>query len=278
MKPVAACCAAYETLAKQVFGREQRGKFRYNVDELETVIAKVLGENGETCDTPLLDERHNACKTFVVAKRNRAHDSGAVLFKSYKVDGLEIPCTIFQSARATSAAPTYFPEIIIENNSYVDGGIGYNNPAREGLKEANRIWPNRKVGCLISVGAGLMEPVSGITRIMEQLGWIFGGFMMGTMPLTAEKLTVAGYCSKLATDCQSVHFDLLEEPRLQQEGQYARYYRLSVISGMANIGLQEASRLNEISEITDAYINSPEIKKLIFNCVALLASGRRMTG
>lgn len=37
---------------------------------------------------------------------------------------------------ATSAAPTYFPSILIENNQYVDGGIFANNPSMIAYTEA----------------------------------------------------------------------------------------------------------------------------------------------
>ena len=35
---------------------------------------------------------------------------------------------IWEAARATSAAPTYFPRIKLDEYEYVDGGVGFNNP------------------------------------------------------------------------------------------------------------------------------------------------------
>ena len=35
---------------------------------------------------------------------------------------------IWEAARATSAAPTYFPRIKLGDHEYVDGGLGFNNP------------------------------------------------------------------------------------------------------------------------------------------------------
>jgi len=35
---------------------------------------------------------------------------------------------MFEAARATSAAPTYFKPFRKDNNSYTDGGVGFNNP------------------------------------------------------------------------------------------------------------------------------------------------------
>src|SRR5437763_7117486 len=86
-------------------------KYRYDHRILEQNIERVLKKVGATRETEIYDDREDCCKTFVVAKRHLAHDSAAVLFRSYEVDGTEIPCTILEAARATSAAPTYFPEM-----------------------------------------------------------------------------------------------------------------------------------------------------------------------
>jgi patatin-like phospholipase/acyl hydrolase len=37
-------------------------------------------------------------------------------------------CMIWQAARATCAAPTYFRRMKIGKWEYVDGGLGFNNP------------------------------------------------------------------------------------------------------------------------------------------------------
>jgi predicted acylesterase/phospholipase RssA len=201
-----------------------------------------------------------------------AHDSAPVLFRSYALDGTEIDCTILEAAPATSAAPTYFPETEIDGDKYVDGGIGYNNPADEAIREARRLWGDREIGCLVSIGTGLMEPISGATRTTEQFGSFFGGMLKGMAPLTAEKLTVAEYCTQVAISCQMVHLHLVEHPLLQKKTDRPRYYRFNVTSGMSRIGLQEATRLNEVRQLTDAYIRDPERREVVNYCVELLHS------
>ena len=220
----------------------------------------------------MFDDRYDSPKAFVVAKRHLSHDSAPVLFKSYEVDGTEILCTVLQAARATTAAPTYFPPEEIEDDQYVDGGIGYNNPAEEALREARRIWPTREIGCLVSVGTGLMEPISGASKTKEQFGVTLGTVLHNVAPLTAEKLTVAAYCTELATSCQMVHMSLIEHPLLQKRAPKARYYRFNVTSGMSHIGLQESTKLREISQLTDAYLRDPERRETVTDCVELLAS------
>lgn len=65
-----------------------------------------------------------------------------------------------QVARASSAAPTYFPPAkittITGNNyySFVDGGVFANNPAMCALVEAKKMFPKNKKFLLVSLGTG----------------------------------------------------------------------------------------------------------------------------
>ncbi|CAO5677101.1 MAG: hypothetical protein HEEMFOPI_01267 [Holosporales bacterium] len=69
-------------------------------------------------------------------------------------------------ARATSAAPTYFPPAIINRESFCDGGVGRNNPARDGLMIARERYPGRPIR-LISIGTG-HTPTYEETRNVEK--------------------------------------------------------------------------------------------------------------
>ena len=97
-------------------------------------------------------------------------------------------CSVVQAARATTAAPTFFAPASIGLNKYIDGGIGYNNPAEQAILEARRIWPSRPIGCLVSLGTGKNVPISGLTK---QVGRVFGTVIQTFASRTAEKLTVA---------------------------------------------------------------------------------------
>jgi len=274
LKSIEDCENAYTELSAEVFGKEQPGNFRYNVKDLEDNIETVLHKAEETRETGLFDDRPDCCRTFVVAKRRLALDASAVLLRSYEIDGSEVQCTILEAARATSAAPTFFPEAKIGRDYYIDGGIGSNNPAGEALHEAYRIWGVRRIGCLVSIGTGLMEPISAATRSEEQFGGPFGRIFTGIAPLTAEKLSVAQYCTELATSCQMVHRDLVQNKAelKQNKGAQRRYYRFNVVSGMAGVGLHEVEKMAKISQVTDAYLGEPETREFISDCIELLYS------
>ena len=60
----------------------------------------------------------------------------------------------------TSAAPTFFDPIRIRNEIFVDGGFGCNNPVEFVYNEAREMWPNREIGCIVSLGTGVPRVLS----------------------------------------------------------------------------------------------------------------------
>lgn len=65
--------------------------------------------------------------------------------------------TLWQAARATSAAPLYFEPLQHHNVEYWDGGLYFNNPSYIAISEAELIWPSTKgkrPDLLLSVGNG----------------------------------------------------------------------------------------------------------------------------
>ena len=79
------------------------------------------------------------------------------LFKTYDRSESLKDCTIWQVARATSAATTFFKSIKCgrDDIEFIDAGFGYNNPCDVLLEEAQNIFPGREFGCILSIGTGL---------------------------------------------------------------------------------------------------------------------------
>jgi len=71
-------------------------------------------------------------RSFVMAtKQTGANNSAPVFLRSYKnpLEMSELPnIKIWEAARATSAAPTYFTPMTVGNTTFVDGGLQANNP------------------------------------------------------------------------------------------------------------------------------------------------------
>ncbi|KAJ7872429.1 acyl transferase/acyl hydrolase/lysophospholipase [Mycena leptocephala] len=153
---------AYGELSKEVFSdvKSQGSDGRFKASKLEKAIKGIVGTYSASQDPEerMKDTRENPCKTFVCAM-NAANMSLPVLFRTYNTtNNPAMDCTIWQAGRATSAAPTFFKQIRIGppgiEEAFVDGGMGQNNPIAALLLEAQVMFPDRQIACIISLGTG----------------------------------------------------------------------------------------------------------------------------
>lgn len=123
---------------------------KYSADPLERVLKGFFGEAMfSTALIPLLIS---------------SYDIEAELpffFKSHKIRGQEdseYDWRVCDIARATSAAPTYFPPAHLTKGrqafALVDGGVAVNNPAMAAFAEANRMYSNAASYLVVAVGTG----------------------------------------------------------------------------------------------------------------------------
>ena len=102
---------------------------------------------------------------------------------------------MWKAGRATGAAPTYFPPI----RDYVDGGLQANNPTWEAIEEAQKLFPGRKIGCVVSLGCGAPADEDGVDN-----GWL--ARVSEWMANTA----IAHVAGQIA-DTEQSHSDVLEK-------------------------------------------------------------------
>jgi Patatin-like phospholipase len=129
------------------------------VDVLKDVIQKTVGDK----DAPMAELHDNdpakCCPVFVVATEGQDATGPAKLFRSFGFD--KDPSPIWQAARATSAAPSYFPPAWVDlpppGGWYIDGGLKRNNPSELALVESKRYWNTVKRVFIVSVGTGLQK-------------------------------------------------------------------------------------------------------------------------
>ncbi|KAF5472820.1 hypothetical protein F2P56_009499, partial [Juglans regia] len=60
----------------------------------------------------------------------------------------------WQAIRASSAAPYYLDDFSDDVLRWQDGAIVANNPTIFSIREARLLWPDTRIGCLVSIGCG----------------------------------------------------------------------------------------------------------------------------
>lgn len=129
---------------------------------------------------------------------------------------------IWQVARATSAAPTYFKPAVIDGLEYIDGGFGANNPCAEIYDEVKRMNNNydKCVDFILSVGTGKNKKLNRFQGHGIQRYWNYLNF-----------------ARKWATDSENTHDQMIKYKR-NSSYKFA-YYRLNVEEGLGLMKLDE---------------------------------------
>ena len=140
---------------------------------------------------------------------------------------------IWQACRATSAAPTFFPPVSLGNppRTFVDGGLGYNNPTQALREEATHIWPSRDIGCIVSVGTGMV----GDRDIGRSLKPLF------------ETLQA------ISTDTEKVAREVKEDLHHRYRDQDV-YFRFNIQHGLQDVSLEEWKEMERIQTVTEDYL------------------------
>ena len=180
-------------------------------------------------------------------------------FRTYEVArNSSANCKIWEAARATSAAPTFFKAIEIESyggikERFIDAGIRCNNPCSEVLNEAREIFgDDRRLGLLLSIGTGHQGPIG-----LEK-----PDAFQRTLPTK-----LIGFLRKIATDCESE----ARERALMFRNTKDIYIRFNVAHGAGGISLAEWEKMGEVLTHTTAYIGDVTISAQIDKIVEKLA-------
>ncbi|KAJ6443016.1 COM1 regulatory protein [Purpureocillium lavendulum] len=251
----------YVRIAEEVFSIPSAKNFRFlkkhafDGRKLERAVKGLLETNGG--DESML-EHEGLCKVFVCAvpQSDVRARAGPRLFRTYPVrENASFNCKIWEACRATSAAPTYFEPIQIgddgEKETFVDGGLGYNNPVEQVLEEARRIFPGRKVACVVSIGTGT-------TRIIE---------FPDSPKRNAYKVIKA--LKKMATESETT----AEKMNRRFAATKGIYFRFNVDRGLEGVGLEEWEYLSAVRTHTTEYLRQDAISGQISAVVeAILAA------
>ncbi|CAE6415641.1 unnamed protein product [Rhizoctonia solani] len=242
--PVDKAIAEYAKLVKEVFKeKKMSGPTMYKGTKLQEALNAMIREaTGDEGERMIDNQKGNKCRTvvFAMAKHN-LNASLPVLFRSYSVATNPGPdCTIREALYATMAHPDLFKPIDIVDSSvsqsFVGGEVGCSNPLAHVLSEVKRIYPNRQVACIISIGAGHARTI----QIPAASRW------HRTQDVIMMK--------DMARDSKRV----AEEMMGRFEGTGAVYIRFNVDQGMQNMKDGSWERMGEAMQHTKAYLQKGE--------------------
>ncbi|KXJ94832.1 acyl transferase/acyl hydrolase/lysophospholipase, partial [Microdochium bolleyi] len=267
------CIRAYKNVAQQAFTPKTTSILRkprsgaFSAKAIEAAIRRTVREfcvepecvtrrregqaTTETCPHGETLFRSTSCtKTVVLAITKDNVDTLPTLFKTYDTStGLKI-CTIWQVARAISAATTFFKPIKVGRDEieFVDAGFGYNNPCEVLIDEAQRLFPSRGQIQVLSIGTGLGDVVE------------VGG----------SWLSIVNALKKMATSSKKVATTLHN-----RYGDSSRYFRFNVQQGLQDVRLSDWEKSSEISAHTNNYLNdnSRNIKNFAASFVGIDQGG-----
>ncbi|KAL1501627.1 hypothetical protein ABEB36_006924 [Hypothenemus hampei] len=161
--------ARYEALSQEIFNQSPlfgTGKLvwkhaYYDTNLWEKKLKDYLGDQ-----SLIVTSRNPNCpKICVVSAIVNQSQVLPYVFRNYALpwrfqseyDGT-FNAELWQAARASAAAPTYFEEFRINEFIHQDGGILANNPTAIAIHEAKLLWPNSPIQCVISFGTGRSVP------------------------------------------------------------------------------------------------------------------------
>ncbi|KAI9717415.1 MAG: hypothetical protein M1812_004767 [Candelaria pacifica] len=216
----------------------------------------------------LYDSRENRTKTAVTAVyKGTPRNGSSALLRSYdsrKEPSPEFNCTIWQAGRATSATGLAFKPIQIGQSVFIDEGAGKYNPSPQVLDEAAvNEWPGREVGVFLSIGTG--KRPSG-TSNQQHLWWEgFVGTGMGDFAEARRRLIAK------IEGCEDTHQYMRAEHLALRGVNPDNYYRLNVEVGVGEFGMNEWSRLADISTSTRRYLAKNEVQRINMDAAAKMA-------
>jgi len=282
-----------QVVAKAIPLGDDRCRFDFNV--LETAIKTLIKERLKSeivAMSELSGTTYSTCPTFVVAKFASDVAGPPEIFRSYFGENVApSQCKIWQAARATTAAPSFFKEITIDEPppgiAFVDGGLKFNNPSELALREAAELWPKSKTFCLVSIGTGQPKPeeilhksktnntetqnhfVRQLKSAMPDLeklpGWKkVKNFGPGALALIKMAETLSG----LVTDSEDAHQRLLKASQTNENPR--PYFRFNVERGVGDIGLEDWKKEEQITARTTTYLRRHEMEGKQRECVKYL--------
>ena len=222
---------------------------KYSPDALEATLATFFGAaEFDSALTPLLISSYDLQSQL------------PFFFKSHRIArDPSYNWKVADIARATSAAPTYFPPLHLvgddEDYALVDGGIFVNNPSMAAYAEARTLYPGAAEFVVVSVGTGNRQDQITYASASE---WGLLGWAKQIVPVLMDSVS------------EAVDYELSALPG-------CTYYRLQInnlqqaSSAMDDVTPQNLAALQSVAA---GYVASASVSAQLDTICAQLKKGR----
>ncbi|KAG8762001.1 hypothetical protein FRC11_011755 [Ceratobasidium sp. 423] len=263
--PVSRTIEEYVKLMKIVFSaKKMSGQTMYKGTKLQEALKTMVRDATGNEEESMMEGRsRSGCRTAVFAMaRHNLNASKPIMFRSYEATANPGPaCSIWQALYATMAHPDLFKSIDISDSSvvqsFIGGEIGCSNPLAHVLSEVNRMYPDHRIACIISVGAGHARTI----QVPNPNWWQ----LFRTQDVVAMK--------QMATDSERV----AEDMAARFQGTSGVYFRFNVDQGMQDMKDGSWERLGEVTQHTQAYLRENAINHRLDNAVVASIKRRGIT-
>lgn len=179
---------AYDAFASEIFSKKNKNRFnpteKYRAKALEKSVQKLVQDYGK--GTLMRDSRpyHAKGRTFICTMPLQDRKT-TVRLRTYDVNHDKYSnCLIYEAARATTAATTFFRPMTLKDDQgneqkFADAALGRNNPITLLPEEAISLYgTRRRLGCVVSLGTGsrtaeLMQAGKGILAKCKEIASLF---------------------------------------------------------------------------------------------------------
>ena len=265
---------AYARLSEDVFSSKSVwSNMKTNASRLENAIAKLVNSSlniheGQAQTMSMLDDNGPKWRVVqigfassidifysFVSASSAKNLSSSTLFRTYESHRhASYNCTIVEALRATTAEDPFFPSIDIGDvnlkETFIHGGLRLNSPVKAVLQEAELIFPDQNISCLLSIGSGAQGII---------------GFNNISTPALAKVLR------------QDINNGerISEEVAKELSNRKVFYCRLNVDHGLEGIGFEDFERLGDVRTHTQKYLEKHDVEMKASELVRVL---NRRTG
>lgn len=161
-------------------------------------------------------------------------------FSKEKAQKFEDDYFVWEAARSTSAAPTFFPGVTLEGDPHkkrvlIDGGVFINNPSLELLVWAKKKYHQAEKFLLVSLGTGVFEKSRSRLKNAGAIGWLNNGELLNIM--------MSGASAAVELQLQQLIPELTD---FQQYYRFQKHFTEDV--GMDDIKPEKIARLQRLGE------------------------------